>query len=80
MTRWLSDLDVLIVKAERADRQEASDLAASIPRHARKQSVVPRQGIMLAVFGVVPKINIKSCSPTANCQSTGMNTYESRSH
>jgi hypothetical protein len=35
MTRWLSDLDVLIVKAERADRQEASDLAASIPRSGK---------------------------------------------
>ena len=51
-------------RAERikADRQEPLDLAASIPRRARKQSVVPRQGIMLAVFRVVPKINIKFLS------------------
>ena len=37
-------------------------VAPSIPRRARKQSVVPRQGIMLAVFRVVPKINIKFLS------------------
>ena len=56
---WLSDRDILIVKA---DRQEPLDLAASIPRRVRKQSVVPRQAIMLAVFRVVPKINIKFLS------------------
>ena len=34
-------------------------VAPSIPRRARKQSVVPRQGIMVAVFRIVPRIDIK---------------------
>ena len=37
-------------------------VAPSIPRRGRKQSVVPRQGIVLAVFRIVPKVDIKFLS------------------
>ena len=53
---WLTDCDVLIV---RADRQEPLDLAASIPRRGRKQSVIPRQGMVLTVFRIGPSVDIK---------------------
>ena len=37
-------------------------VAPSIPRRGRKQSVIPRQAIVLAVFRIVPKVDIKFLS------------------
>ena len=52
---WLNDRDVLIVKA---DRRGAAGLGRGIPRRGRKQSVVPRQVIVLAASSVLNQRSI----------------------
>jgi hypothetical protein len=52
----LAKMSQLAVKPKRGDHDYA---ACSIPRRGRKQSVVPRQGKMLAVFRIVPSVDIK---------------------
>jgi hypothetical protein len=47
---------------KRVERAGGRAAAISMPRCGRKQSVVSRQGVVLAVFRVVPKINIKFLS------------------